>query len=682
MLRPPLRERVRHWTSRATNRLVSARARAVAAGSVALRIGPLLLAGIALGLIAVQPLADAVDLDALIAIAGIVATVLSLGLTVTLLVAQHTAERHARVLYAEFRRERAWLRVLGVLAVGVIAIVAASLWRPTVSTAWASLALAGALGAYAASLLPRLLDSLDPTVLADRLTDRTVRELHGIAKRQARHDLEPALKPVAKRGLEIASVMATQGITTNDKEVVRAGYAGMRRVLVAYIDGSPTRGWDGEMINLTFQHLGEATDRCVRLSPVLILPAALEELTALGVESQRTLEEGGPEAVSGHLNSLFLEVIGQTLTNDQSTAPAMATTGIGESGLALIRAGSPNMIAGHIRTLGSIALGSMRAERDHVTGTAHVELSKLAIGLASMKPGDIMPSSLFEDACEALSASVDAFVARASSSGGLANDWAWMWTTMPHMQHNLARVVVAGIAADSRISDRYRSDFAQGSTTIVNSLVKLATYGTSGFSTQANAGETAYMAVLGVMALPIETRSPDLIPELWSTVVRRLVDPDKERLHEVEMLSSLLLVGAYEAESPRPTAAQMRAALQEALDLTTVIADDFHRRRRARAWLRAGRAVFGCGDIALAETIAAGIARDLRELRTELGGRPSPGPEGSFDGVFTAGQAMSLPDVPDTHTKPEVVAAFQALLDKHQRRRRRRRPPLQSKPPE
>ena len=655
---------------------------AVAVARVAMRVAPLGIVGVAVALFVLQPWPDRVAHDALIAIAGIVGTVLSLGLTVTLLVAQHTAERHARVLYVEFHRERAWLVVLGLLAVGVVAIVAAALLRPTVSTGWASLLLAAALGIYAASLLPRLFDSLDATVLAERITDRTVRELRDIARRRARNDLEPALKPVAKHGLEIASVMAVQGVTGNDKEVVRAGYAGMRRVLVAYIEGSPTRGWDTEVINLAFQHLGEVTDRCVKLSPVLILPAALEELTALGVESQRTLEEDGPEAVSSRLNSLFLEVVAQTLTNDQSAAPAMATSGIGASGLALIRVGSPNMVADHIRRLGSIALGAMRAERDHVAGQAHLELAKLALGLASMDSRDIMPPSLYQDACEALSASVDAFVERASTAGKLANDWAWMWTTMPHMQHNLARVVVAGIAADSRSKERHRRDFAHGATALVHSMVKLATHGTSGFSTQTNAAETAYMAVLGAMALRGETPSPELVPELWTTVVRRLADPDKERLHEVEMLSSLLLVGMYEAESSRPTAPHMREGLKEALALTTAIADDFHRRRRARAWLAAGRAALGCGDETLADAIAAGIALDLRELRTALDGHPWRDPEGFFNEVFAAGHAMTLPNLPDAHTRPEVVAAFEALLDKHQRRRRRRRPPDRASPSE
>lgn len=135
------------------------------------RVVPLALVGVAAWFVVVQPLPDLIEHDALFAIAGIVATVLSLGFTVTLLVAQHTADRHARVIYREFRRERAWLSVLGSLAVGVLLIVGFSLALPTMSTAWAALALTAALGAYAASLLPRMLNSLDATQLAERLAD-------------------------------------------------------------------------------------------------------------------------------------------------------------------------------------------------------------------------------------------------------------------------------------------------------------------------------------------------------------------------------------------------------------------------------------------------------------------------------------------------------------------------------
>jgi hypothetical protein len=72
--------------------------------------------------------------------------------------------------------------VLALLGVGIVLIVVASLLRPTVATGWAALALTGALGLYAASLLPRMLDSLDASKLVDRVTERTVRRLRAIAK--------------------------------------------------------------------------------------------------------------------------------------------------------------------------------------------------------------------------------------------------------------------------------------------------------------------------------------------------------------------------------------------------------------------------------------------------------------------------------------------------------------------
>jgi hypothetical protein len=600
-----------------------------------------------------------------------VATVLSLGFTVTLLVAQHTAERHARALYAEFRREGGWLSVLAWLSVGVVVIVAASLARPTLSTAFASLTLAVALGLYAASLLPQLLDSLDPTMLAERLANRSVKQLRDIARSYHPIYVESALKPVAAKGIEIAGGIAVQGISSNDKEVARAGFAGMRRVFVAYIEGSPTRGWDTEIINHAFQNMDDAVRRCLKESPVLILPAAIEELTTLGDESQRTLEVDGNEAVSGRLNSLFLDIIRETLTNEESAGAAMAAAGIGTSAMALIRARSPNMVADHIRKLRSIALAAINTQQDHVAGRAHVELSKIAVGLASMATDDVMPPSLFQDACSAFSDSVDAFVQRATTKGTLMSDLAWSWVTMAHVPDNLSRVVVAGVAANGRTRDRYSRDFGHGATALTHALVTLSAKGPGGL-TQGHAIETACMAVLGSMALDGDGRNVELIPELWITVVRRLVDPDKETLHEVELLSTLLLAGTYAAESSRPTAARMREGINEALGLTTAIADEWHRRRRARAWLTAGRAALGCGDETLARAIAAGIGPDLREIRSPADAFAGLDDHGFHGAVL--GQLLPAPPLPDDHTRPETIAAFKALLDRHASRRRRRPP--------
>lgn len=355
-----------------------------------------------------------------------------------------------------------------------------------------------------------------------------------------------------------------------------------------------------------------------------------------------------------------------------SGAAYMAAEGIGESALALIRSRSPNMVSDHIRRLRSIALVALRAEQDHVAGRAHIDLSRIAIALAGMETQDIMPPTLFHEACSALGDSVDAFVGRTSSKGGLASDLAWMWTTQPWAEHNLAWVVMAGVFAHARRRERYRGDFGIGAKAITHSLVKLATEGTSGFSTAPNAIETASMGVRGSLGVQVDADTAEGKTDLWITVVRRLIDPTKETLHEVETLSELLLAGVYDAESQRPTATRIRDGLIEALTLTKAITDDFHRRRRARAWIGAGRAALGKGDDALAQMIATAIAPDLQELRAALRERPwAADSDGLMDAVRTGARGIRLPDLPDMHTRPEVVAAFDALLDKKPRRRRR-----------
>jgi hypothetical protein len=442
----------------------------------------------------------------------------------------------------------------------------------------------------------------------------------------------------------------------------------MRRALVAYVNGSNTRGWDGEVVDLAFQHLRHATERCAAQSPVLLLPTALEELTRLGVDVQATLEPDGHENVSIRLNSLFVRVVEMTLTNEQSAGPAMATGGIGESGLALIRADSPNAVGDHIRQLRRIALGAIAALQDHVAGTAHVAFSRLARGLAALPPHDVMPPSLYQEICTGLGESADAYVARGSR--GLIGDVAWIWVTGPHMEHNLSHVIVAGVAAHGRRERRSRSEYGWAAVGLTQALVRLSMDPGPGSLVQSYAAETAYLGVVGALVLNVDEPSAELIPELWRPVVLRLMDPTKEVSDEVEMLSALLLFGVYEAESTRPTAAGMRAAVEEALHLAEGIADDFHRRRRARAWVAAGRAALGSGDELFADAIAAVIASDVLELRRLTEGHSglwrAVDDEDWHSAVFTAGQALyPRPEIPDVHRRADIVEGFDELLLKH-----------------
>ena len=620
---------------------------------------------IAVWLFVAQPSREHADLGALVAVAAIVGTVLSLSLTATLLIAQSTAERYPQVLYAEFRKDWAWLVLPAALGIGVVLIIAAALLQQTFSTAWASLAVASALGLFAASLLPRLLNSLDRTELARRLAGRFVRELRKIGRRPAL-GREGQLMPVTKRGMEIGRQFAILGANTNDPEVVRAGYASTRRVMVAYLNASPTRGWNGEVINLAFEQLRGVTDRCLAEDPVLLLPPAIEELTALGVESQASLKENENEAISGWLNRLLVHIVEETLTNEQSAAAAMATGGIGESGRALIRAGSPNGVADHIRELRQIATAALGTWQDHVAGVAHVELTRLATGLATMVSHDIMSRSLYFEVCIALNGSVDAFLSRPQRSA-LMFDTAWMPTTAPHMPYNLAQAIVAGVAADS--SDRHRSrrtEFGEGALVLVEALVKLSRASGVGL-TNIYALDAVHLGVLGALSLKGDV-DRDLVRELWVSLVRRLIDPDSEVAGEVELLPKLLLVGVYEANEAGATASAMRIALREALGLTTGIADDWHRRRRARSWLQAGRAALASGDEEFANEIAAGIATDLAELRAAVEGyEPIELEDGWSPAALLVGiHPFARVEIPDAHKRPDVIEAFAALLRKYE----------------
>jgi hypothetical protein len=324
------------------------------------------------------------------------------------------------------------------------------------------------------------------------------------------------------------------------------------------------------------------------------------------------------------------------------------------------------MVSDHIAKLRAIAIGAMVAQKDHVAGQAHVDLSKIAISLAEMEPGEVMPASLFEDACDALGASVDAYLKRASTSGRLANDWAWNYVTMPHMEANLAWVIIGGIAAYARSGDRYRRDFGQSAFALVRSLVKLASADGGGFSTQSNAAETTYLAVLGALAVDKDAIAADLVPRMWHALAETLVEPSNEKRDEAEMLSGLLLVGAYEAMSSRPWAEAMRNAMAAVLAQTASINDDWQRGRRARAWISAGRAALGSGDEALATSIAKVIAPELREARGLAKGSPWRVLHDFQGRAFDAMWPTPKPEIPILHLEPDVMSRFNTLLDQYE----------------
>jgi hypothetical protein len=128
-----------------------------------LALGPWAALGAAIAVFVVQPERADVDPGLVVAIASLAGVALSLGFAVALLIAQHTAERHVRLMFAEFRADRTWVSTLAWFAIGVGLIVTAGIARPTTSTAWAALLALVWLALLGARAFPRLLDSLDPT---------------------------------------------------------------------------------------------------------------------------------------------------------------------------------------------------------------------------------------------------------------------------------------------------------------------------------------------------------------------------------------------------------------------------------------------------------------------------------------------------------------------------------------
>ena len=571
----------------------------------------------------IQPDPTPTDLGALVAVAGLLGTVLSLGLTVTLLVAQHTAERHAQAIYTEFRRERTWTWGLALLGASVAAIVAAALLRPTISTAWAALSLAVALGLLAASQFPRLLDSLDRIELARRLTDRILRRLEHVGRVANPLARQRALELEATRGLRVAASLLTEGVRQGDGDGVREGFASIRRILLGYLTQIPSDIGMGDGVVLrAFQHLEVAFEQCVAVSPVVILPMALEEVTVLATDAAALPNRlSDYEPVSMPLNGLLTDTIASTLTTDKSAAAAMAAHAIGEGGVALVAAGRPTNVTDHLRRLRSVALAGLSTGRDHVTGQAMHELACIAVALTSSDPQEIMPPQQYLDACEAMAAAVDAFLARPSAGSSLMHDTAMTPVTGPLAEPTLTTVIVAG--AQAQADGHHRGEeYRWGAETLLRSLSRLASADASGVMTPVWALDCAYATVVRGFAGVTGADLADQVSAWWQLLWQcALTTTGGKRAHDFERLAAALLLLAVESAhgAPSPLAMQMREALRAALQ-GTIGAAEATRTRVIGPWAAATAAALERGENGLADSFVEALRDDLRALQSEHAG--------------------------------------------------------------
>lgn len=243
-------------------------------------------------------------------------------------------------------------------------------------------------------------------------------------------------------------------------------------------------------------------------------------------------------------------------------------------------------------------------------------------------------------------------------------------------EFNLARVILAGLMADKRLRERHGREFVWGATALVHSLLKLSTYRLGVTMTPGDALDVAYMSVVGAVGLGADRATIDEVPSWLLAILRRLLEPaQRGDMDGATTMTSLLLIAVYETESGHALAPNFREALATALALTASETDEFHRRRYALAWLRAGRAAIASGDEALARSIAQVIAKEVLESREALSDRrPWADVETTFmddfgevDGLYRPIFELPMPTIPNLHESPEAMVAFDALIEEYGR---------------
>lgn len=643
------------------SRLASAVRRATRfIGRGLLALGPWAALGAAIAVFVVQPDRADVDPGLVVAIASLAGVALSLGFAVTLLIAQHTAERHVRLMFAEFRADRTWVSTLAWFATGVGLIVTAGIARPTTSTAWAALLTLVWLALLGARAFPRLLDSLDPVVLAERAAQRAVRRLER-ARPHSLGRLDEQLVTETGRGITACATMAHEALVNDDGDVLEAALAGMRSILISYLRRSPLAQPTDLPVDLVFQRIDVITENVSRRSQVILMPVFIAELKQLGIEAVELarLNPYGSDPVSLRLNMVLVELIAASLRNRSSTAPSFAATTIADLGVALVEANRPNAVSDHVRRLTQISLAGLDADADHVSAAANHGLARVAAALLLADRNEVMPPSIFGSACEGIASSMTRHIERKDQT--LQGQTSMFPLMAPLAQPSLATLAVGGASIAASAQGFSPEGFGYGADNLATALAALSASGAESPVIRGNAVECLYSALVGLLAVARADPESAHRVDRWSSLLSSVVLADEQKgehklFNAPETLASALLLGVYALPTTAPVVAEkLRAWVVRVADAASATPPGFERRRVAGAFVPSAVAAVARREGDLVESLIHRLGADLRE-RLEAGFHRQFTPQGPMLGI-------PKPPYGTDHQEDEAIAGLLGRID-------------------
>jgi hypothetical protein len=621
---------------------------------------PWIMLSVGIVVFLVQPAPQPEERGTILAIAGLAGVALSLGFAVALLVAQHTAERHARLMFAEFRADRTWPITLGSFAVGVAMIVAAAIWRPSISTMWASFFVLIWLGLMGARAFPHLLDSLDPVVLAQRVAQRSASRLLKAAP-QGLLGGNQELAIDAERGVTACATVAAEALSNQDTDVFESAVRGLVQILVAYLRRSPWVVPTDRPVDLAFQRIDVLAAEVAQRSQVILMPTLIAELRELGTQGVAIAKTNprGNDVVSLRLNMVLFGLIAASMRNQASVAPSFATSTMADVGVGLVAVGLAAAVRDHIDKLSAVALAGIDAGADHVAAPAVHGLARIAAGIVESDARDVMLAQRFRLTCEAIADALARHVARKDRS--LIGEMSVLPVIGPLAAPSLP-ILALGAAQRAASGDSLDSmDFGLGADRLLSALADMAAADDESATARSDALECLYSAAAGVLAISLgDPESAERIDHWIERLSNVILEDERSGQHTIgfapEKLASVLLFAAYAIPEACPEVAdRLRLRIRTVAEAIGAAPTGFARRRLVGALIPMAVALIGSGEETLVTELAAATREDLQE-------RVGAGRGGQFE-ASTLMPGIPRPHYAATHRSDEGLALLQEFLD-------------------